>query len=372
MNDFLEHIIASSFEETPVMQPRMGSIYEASPTETLQDLPQLDTDEEAPFSDTEHFASSSSAKSNSSLADESNAPSIIQQTLIIPEFFERHAPSSHPRAIEPVIEPQKDTSDTHSGNYSGAIKDENKAQKKDGTSKDNSGTIEPIILAPKNIRGEKNSESKPPRHDPDTVHDNTSSFIATHSLSHDSPAIYPAPTEVHRGNRKNEGQQGHDTLEPSKRADSTQAHQAEAENRHSFLQPDIKQTELITHELIIEKTTEVIRKAKPDTDERTVTVLKLRPSEDSPASFAPTINAIPQAEELPPQLLQPRQATDAWLPPPYSGSQQRSPTTVNVSIGRIEIRANSSQPKPSSAKSKGPVVMSLDDYLNQQKSGGSL
>jgi hypothetical protein len=44
--------------------------------------------------------------------------------------------------------------------------------------------------------------------------------------------------------------------------------------------------------------------------------------------------------------------------------------TIQVTIGRIEVRATpAATPRPQAARS-APSVMSLDDYLNQRAKGG--
>jgi len=56
------------------------------------------------------------------------------------------------------------------------------------------------------------------------------------------------------------------------------------------------------------------------------------------------------------------------------GLQQHSKQpehTVNVTIGRVEVRAQAPAPPKPKARSKAPAALSLDDYLNQRKGRGN-
>jgi hypothetical protein len=48
-----------------------------------------------------------------------------------------------------------------------------------------------------------------------------------------------------------------------------------------------------------------------------------------------------------------------------------SPPTINVTIGRVEIRATSPAPAPQRAQPKSANVLSLEEYLRRRASGGS-
>jgi hypothetical protein len=65
----------------------------------------------------------------------------------------------------------------------------------------------------------------------------------------------------------------------------------------------------------------------------------------------------------------PRAGPEAWSAPEAVGKQEPAPT-IQVTIGRIEIRATpppASTPKRERSK---PPVMSLDEYLRQRNQGG--
>jgi hypothetical protein len=48
-----------------------------------------------------------------------------------------------------------------------------------------------------------------------------------------------------------------------------------------------------------------------------------------------------------------------------------SAPTINVTIGRVEIRATSPAPPPQRARPKSANVLSLEDYLRQRASRAS-
>jgi len=56
------------------------------------------------------------------------------------------------------------------------------------------------------------------------------------------------------------------------------------------------------------------------------------------------------------------------LPP---APKPASAPTINVTIGRVEIRATSPAPTPQRAQPKSANVLSLEDYLRSRASGGS-
>lgn len=55
------------------------------------------------------------------------------------------------------------------------------------------------------------------------------------------------------------------------------------------------------------------------------------------------------------------------------GPRTRRPSepTIQVTIGRVEVRAEAPPPPAARAKAKAPAVMTLEDYLNQRKGRGS-
>ena len=58
--------------------------------------------------------------------------------------------------------------------------------------------------------------------------------------------------------------------------------------------------------------------------------------------------------------------------PPFPRSRQRDPTpTIQVTIGRVEVRANSSAPAPRQTPF-APASTSLDDYLKRRARGGAV
>jgi hypothetical protein len=61
-----------------------------------------------------------------------------------------------------------------------------------------------------------------------------------------------------------------------------------------------------------------------------------------------------------------RRAARATSVPEARGSE---PPPVHVTIDRIEVRAVAPSPPRPSAKPRGPVPLSLDEYLEQRRSG---
>jgi hypothetical protein len=104
------------------------------------------------------------------------------------------------------------------------------------------------------------------------------------------------------------------------------------------------------------------------------------------ASEAPTLVSqlsAPDSQPKSPSLVRPAatvqkiRATEAVVPAIRSLPQfppapkPASAPTINVTIGRVEIRATSPAPPPQRARSKSANVLSLEDYLRQRASGGS-
>ena len=95
-------------------------------------------------------------------------------------------------------------------------------------------------------------------------------------------------------------------------------------------------------------------------------------SESQPSQFPhkPSANPTPKSEPLvTPLRLAPRLEPAIPLPKPISKAAPAP--TIDVTIGRIEVRATpppASKPKKQSAE---PLVMSLDEYLRQRVNGGS-
>ena len=69
------------------------------------------------------------------------------------------------------------------------------------------------------------------------------------------------------------------------------------------------------------------------------------------------------------QLLERPASTNPW-PASESSSSQTSEPVINVTIGRIEVKATQSSPAEKRTSSRSPV-MPLDEYLKLQRRGGS-
>jgi hypothetical protein len=92
-----------------------------------------------------------------------------------------------------------------------------------------------------------------------------------------------------------------------------------------------------------------------------------------------TPNSPPKSPSLvkPAAILQKIYTVEAVIPAVRSFPQflrtrvPASAPTINVTIGRVEIRATSSAPLPQRARPKSANVLSLEEYLRRRASGGS-
>ena len=98
-----------------------------------------------------------------------------------------------------------------------------------------------------------------------------------------------------------------------------------------------------------------------------------RPSQPSVASKPVVVPELRKHELLKWSGVQPIVPTVRSLPPiaPLPPTAATAPPTINVTIGRVEIRATSSASPPQRARVKSANVLSLEDYLRQRASGGS-
>jgi hypothetical protein len=71
---------------------------------------------------------------------------------------------------------------------------------------------------------------------------------------------------------------------------------------------------------------------------------------------------------LAPGSVTPAQRVSAPLPRPQHTAETPS---IQVTIGRVEVRAVAPQPQPSRQKPAQARMMSLDEYLRQRASGGA-
>jgi hypothetical protein len=97
----------------------------------------------------------------------------------------------------------------------------------------------------------------------------------------------------------------------------------------------------------------------------------------------PVVDTLPTQRPAEPKTISPQQSTRqvGYAIPPYNRVNEHEAAlttqepstpapTIQVTIGRIEVRATpAATPRPQAARS-APSVMSLDDYLNQRVKGG--
>jgi hypothetical protein len=97
-----------------------------------------------------------------------------------------------------------------------------------------------------------------------------------------------------------------------------------------------------------------------------------RPSQPSVASKAVVVPELRERELLKRSGVQPLVPTIRSLPPfaPLPPAAATAPPTVNVTIGRVEIRAVP-PPAQQRAKPKPATVLSLEDYLRQRAKGAA-
>ena len=68
-----------------------------------------------------------------------------------------------------------------------------------------------------------------------------------------------------------------------------------------------------------------------------------------------------------------RDASHARAAPSFleQGTPEASPTpTIEISIGRVEVRAEVASPKPARQHAPAQPILSLDAYLGRQRKGG--
>lgn len=99
---------------------------------------------------------------------------------------------------------------------------------------------------------------------------------------------------------------------------------------------------------------------------------EIRPSQSSVAPKPVVVPELRKHELLKWSGVQPVVPTIRPLPPiaPLPPAAATAPPTINVTIGRVEIRAVP-PPAQQRPKPKPPTVLSLDDYLRQRASGAS-
>jgi hypothetical protein len=98
-----------------------------------------------------------------------------------------------------------------------------------------------------------------------------------------------------------------------------------------------------------------------------------RPSQPSVGSKAFILPEPRKRELLKRSGVQPIVPTMRSLPPiaPLPLAATTAPQTINVTIGRVEIRATSPAPPLQRARSKSATVLSLEDYLRQRAKGAA-
>jgi len=110
--------------------------------------------------------------------------------------------------------------------------------------------------------------------------------------------------------------------------------------------------------------------------ERVLLPTTIKPAAQEPASQStpvpfPLSPALPTASPAP---VPPTQELHPVTPPLPDLSPRRAPAepipTINVSIGRIEVRATPSPAAPPRKPAPAPRVMSLDEYLQSRSNGG--
>jgi hypothetical protein len=79
----------------------------------------------------------------------------------------------------------------------------------------------------------------------------------------------------------------------------------------------------------------------------------------------------PIAAQIPKQPLatRPSRLESTWGEKNDPMEKEISTPTINVTIGRIEVRAPAA-PVPSQPKSRSPNIMGLDEYLHKRNGGG--
>lgn len=94
-----------------------------------------------------------------------------------------------------------------------------------------------------------------------------------------------------------------------------------------------------------------------------------------PASTSQSARSRPMSEPVKPQIIvkqpeSPKEVDSPASQPLLAQSSIKQPTsTIQVTIGRVEVRAISSNPLPKKRRS-APPVMSLDEYLHRRSQGG--
>jgi hypothetical protein len=115
-------------------------------------------------------------------------------------------------------------------------------------------------------------------------------------------------------------------------------------------------------------------------------LLPLVPQENRPVGTShllPVVDTLPTQRPAEPKTILPQQGSRrvGYAIPPYNQlneheaalTRQEPSTpapTIQVTIGRIEVRATPAATPRSQAARSAPAVMSLDDYLNQRARGG--
>lgn len=133
--------------------------------------------------------------------------------------------------------------------------------------------------------------------------------------------------------------------------------------------PEIVQTHTV-HEQVIERTMVPVQETSKGLPQKTSVPLIPPPRAEMIPHETPPV---PKTVQSPPQtMITP--ALHRVLPDLSSVSApkaaQTSEQTINVTIGRVEVRATSPSAAPPRAASKQTVVMGLDEYLRRKTGGG--